>query len=330
MKRTLGGRGVNPIGLGCMNLGHAYGEPLTDDQGLRVLDRALELGYDHFDTARLYAAGRNEDLVGKALQGRRDRVFLASKMGIFNEGGKRWIDCRPETIRAELDKSLAALKVDHIDLYYMHRRDFTVPIEDSAGAMADLVKAGKIGGYGLSEMSAETLRRAHAVHPVTAMQNEFSPWARNVEIAVLDATRELGVALVAFSPVGRGALTATLRDPGTLVPTDLRRAWPRFQPEHWPHNLALIDRFAALAAEAGVSAAQLCLGWALAHGDHVHVIPGTTRIDHLEENIARPEWRPDAALTAAVDALFTPGAVSGDRYPPALQAQVETEEFPAS
>lgn len=327
MKRPLGHSTVTAVGLGCMNLGHAYGEPLTPEQSLRVLDRALELGYDHFDTARLYAGGRNEVTVGEALRGRRDRVFLASKMGIFSEGGKRWIDCRPETIRAELDKSLAALGTDHIDLYYMHRRDFTVPIEESAGAMAELVAAGKIGGYGLSEMNADTLRRAHAVHPVTAMQNEFSPWSRNVEIAVLEATRELGVALVAFSPVGRGALTGTLRDPQGLVAADIRRASPRFQPEHWPHNLALIDRFVALAEAAGVSAAQLCLGWALAHGPHVHVIPGTTRIDHLEENFARADWLPDADLVAAVDALFTPQAVSGNRYPPALQAQVETEDF---
>jgi len=327
MKRTIGGREVNAIGLGCMNLGHAYGEPLSAEAGARLLERALDLGYNHFDTARIYAGGKNEVMLGKALKGRRDQVYLASKMGIFVEGGKRWIDCRPETIRAELDKSLAGLGVDHIDLYYMHRRDFAVPIEESAGAMAELIAEGKIGGYGLSEMNAESLRRAHAVHPVTAVQNEYSPWARNVEIAVRDTARELGVALVAFSPLGRGALTGKLRDPSTLVAGDLRLSMPRFQPDNWPHNLAMVDRLAALAAEAGVSAAQLCLGWVLAQAPHIHVIPGTARIDHLEENFARADWLPDAELVAAVSALFAPGAVAGPRYSAAAQAQIETEEF---
>jgi len=327
MKRTIGGREVNAIGLGCMNLGHAYGEPLSAEAGARLLERALDLGYNHFDTARIYAGGKNEVMLGKALKGRRDQVYLASKMGIFVEGGKRWIDCRPETIRAELDKSLAGLGVDHIDLYYMHRRDFAVPIEESAGAMAELIAEGKIGGYGLSEMNAESLRRAHAVYPVTAVQNEYSPWARNVEIAVRDTARELGVALVAFSPLGRGALTGKLRDPSTLVAGDLRLSMPRFQPDNWPHNLAMVDRLAALAAEAGVSAAQLCLGWVLAQAPHIHVIPGTARIDHLEENFARADWLPDAELVAAVSALFAPGAVAGPRYSAAAQAQIETEEF---
>lgn len=327
MKRTIGGREVNAIGLGCMNVGHAYGEPLPPADGERLLDRAIGLGYDHFDTARLYGSGRVEVMLGKVLKGRRDQVYLATKMGIFVENGKRWIDCRPETIRAELDKSLTALGVDYLDLFYMHRRDFSVPIEESAGAMAELIAEGKIGGYGLSEMNAESLRRAHAVHPVTAVQNEYSPWARNVEIAVRDTARELGVALVAFSPLGRGALTARLRDPSTLVASDLRHSMPRFQPDNWPRNLALIDRLAALAAEAGVSAAQLCLGWVLAQGPHTHVIPGTARIDHLEENFARRDWLPDAELVAAVSALFAPGAVAGPRYSAAAQAQIETEEF---
>ncbi|MFC3172982.1 aldo/keto reductase [Novosphingobium bradum] len=328
MKRTLGGRSVKAIGLGCMNLSHAYGPPLPPTQGARVLDRALELGYDHFDTSRLYGGGRNEDLVGRVLKGRRDRVFLASKTGIHVADGRRWIDCSPAAIRAGLDQSLTALGVDHIDLYYLHRPDFTVPIEDSVGALADQVRAGKIGAIGLSEMNAQTLRRAHAVYPVAAMQTEYSPWTRNVEIAVLDTARELGVALVAFSPLGRGALCGTLRDPASLVAGDMRRDIPRFQPDHWPRNLVLIDRLAALAGEAGVSAAQLCLGWVLSRGDHVHAIPGTTRLDHVAENLARADWRPDADLVARVDALFDPEAISGGRYPPVLQAQVETEDFP--
>jgi aryl-alcohol dehydrogenase-like predicted oxidoreductase len=327
MKRPLGSRSTTAIGLGCMNVSHAYGPPLASEDGARLLDRALELGYDHFDTARLYGAGRNEELVGRVLKGRRERVFLASKMGIFVEDGRRWIDCRPATIHAEIDKSLKALGVDHIDLYYMHRRDFTVPIEDSAGAMAELVQAGKIGGYGLSEMSAQTLRRAHAVHPVIAMQTEYSPWSRNVEIAVLEATRELGVALVAFSPVGRGGLCGVLRDPSELVEGDLRHVMPRFHGENWTRNLALIDALGGLAAEAGVSAAQLCIGWVLSRGDHVHAIPGTSNLAHVAENFARPDWLPDAALVARVDALFAPDAVAGGRYPAFLQEQIETEEF---
>jgi aryl-alcohol dehydrogenase-like predicted oxidoreductase len=327
MQRTLAGRRVGAIGLGCMNVSHAYGPPLDPAEGRRVLDRALELGYDHFDTARLYGMGRNEVLVGEALKGRRDKVFLASKMGIFVEGKERWIDCRPETIHREIDKSLKALGTDFIDLYYMHRPDFTVPIEESAGAMAELVAAGKIGGYGLSEMNAETLRRAHAVHPVAAMQSEYSPWTRNVEIALLETTRELGVTLVAFSPVGRGALCGLLRDTTTLVQGDIRVAMPRFRPENWPHNLALIDRFGQLAAQAGVTPAQLCLGWVLSRGEHVVAIPGTSQLDHLAENIARADWLPDPALTAAVDALFTPGAAAGGRYSRGLQEQVSTEDF---
>jgi len=327
MKRMLGGHAVTGVGLGCMNVSHAYGAPLPPEAGARILDRALELGYDHFDTARIYGAGRNEQLVGQVLKGRRNRVHLASKTGIFAEAGKRWIDCRPATIRAALEQSLTALGIDHIDLYYLHRPDFTVPVEESVGALADLVAEGKIGGIGLSEMSAETLRRAHAVHPITAMQTEYSPWTRNVELAVLEATRELGVALVAFSPLSRGALCGLLRDPATLVDGDIRRGMPRFSPEHWPANRVLIDRLGELAASAGVAPATLCLGWVLARADHVIAIPGTTRPEHLAQNLAAADWVPDPALLAAVDALFPARAASGGRYAEAMQRQVGTEEF---
>jgi aryl-alcohol dehydrogenase-like predicted oxidoreductase len=327
MKRILAGRPVNPVGLGCMGLSHAYGAPLPEDRGEEVLLRALDLGYDHFDTARIYGLGRNERLVGRVLGARRSEFLLASKMGIIVDDGPRRIDCKPETVRRECEKSLKALGTDHIDLYYLHRPDFAVPIEDSVGAMADLVAEGKIGAIGLSEMSAATLRRAAAVHPIAAMQTEYSPWTRNVEIAVLETARALGVALVAFSPVGRGALCGTLRDIASLDERDLRRPMPRFVGENWQANLKLIDAFVALASEAGVSPAQLSLGWVLARGEHVHAIPGTTNLDHLAENIARQGWRPDAALMARVDALFRPEAVAGNRYPDVLRAQVETEEF---
>ncbi len=293
-----------------MSLSHAYGVPPPESDGIVLLNRALDLGYDHLDTARIYGVGRNEALIGKALATRRDEFLLASKMGIIVDDGGRRIDCRPDTILRECDKSLAALGVDHIDLYYMHRPDFSVPIEDSMGAMAQLVAAGKIGAVGLSEMSAETLRRAHAV-----------------EIAVLDTAEELGTALVAFSPVGRGALCGLVRDPATLPESDLRRSMPRFLEDNWAQNLQLIDAFGDLARGAGVTPAQLALGWVLSRAPHVHTIPGTARIDHLEENIARADWMPDAALIAAVDALMPPGAAAGSRYRSSMQKQVGTEEY---
>ncbi|MES2492396.1 MAG: aldo/keto reductase [Pseudomonadota bacterium] len=327
MKRTLAARQLTPIGLGCMNLSHGYGVPPPPAVGARLLHRALDLGYDHLDTARLYGGGANETLIGETLKGRRREFFLASKCGIVADGDKRRTDCRPETILAQLETSLRTLQTDHIDLYYMHRRDFAVPIEDSVGALVDAVAAGKIGGIGLSEMSAATLRRAHAVHPIAAMQMEYSAWSRNVEISVLEATRELGVALVAFSPLGRGALCGTLRDPAALPDDDMRRSMPRFDADHWPANLALIDRFAEIAAREGVSAAQLSLGWVLARGDHVHVIPGTTSEAHLAENIARAGWLPGAALVAEVDALINQHTVAGPRYPESMQRSIETEEF---
>lgn len=230
-RRPINGRETNPIGLGCMSLSWAYGGRPSDEDGIRLLQHAVDIGYDHFDTARLYGLGHNETQVGIALKGRRDKVFLASKMGIFASGDKRGIDCHPDTIRSELEVSLRLLQTDHIDLYYMHRRDFTVPIEDSVGAMADLVKEGKIGGIGLSEMSADTLRKAAAVHPIAAMQTEYSPWTRQAEIAVLEACRELGTTFVAFSPVARGVLADGVHDPAALEEKDIRRAMPRFMGE---------------------------------------------------------------------------------------------------
>ncbi len=210
--RSINGHATNPIGLGCMSLSWAYGPRPTDAEAIALLHRAIELGYDHFDTARLYGQGHNETLVGEALKGRRDKVFLASKMGIFLSGERRGVDCKPATIREQIEVSLRLLQTDHIDLYYMHRRDFTVPIEESVGAMADLIAEGKMGAIGLSEMSADTLRRAAAVHPIAAMQTEYSPWTRQADIAVIDACRELGTTFVAFSPVARGALANGVDD----------------------------------------------------------------------------------------------------------------------
>jgi aryl-alcohol dehydrogenase-like predicted oxidoreductase len=329
MTRTIAAKPVNPIGLGCMNLSWAYGRPPSVEDGAKLLHRALDLGYDHLDTARIYGLGKNETLIGETLKGRRGEFFLASKTGIIVDGDKRRIDCHPDTIRAACEESLRLLQTDHIDLYYLHRRDFTVPIEDSIGALAELVAAGKIGAIGLSEMSADTLRKASAVHPIAAMQTEYSPWTRQVEIAVLAATAELGTALVAFSPVGRGALANGVHDIAALEETDLRRNMPRFSPENWPHNAALIGRYNALAAAAGVTPAQLSLGWVLAQGDHVHVIPGSANIAHVEENMTRYDWRPDAATMAKVDALITNDTVAGPRYPAAMQRTIDTEDYAA-
>ncbi|MDE2403584.1 MAG: aldo/keto reductase [Sphingomonadales bacterium] len=330
MTRLLAGRSLNPIGLGCMGLTHGYGVPPTAAEAAEVLRKALDLGYDHLDTARLYGEGRNEELIGRVLKGYRRDFFLASKLGIVIDGPKRRTDCRPETIRAQVEESLRLLQTDHIDLYYLHRRDFAVPIEDSVGAMAELVQAGKIGAIGLSEMSAETLRKAHATHPIAAMQTEYSPWTRNVEIAVLEATRALGVALVAFSPLARGVLAGGMRAPETLLPDDIRYTHPRFQPDNWPTNRALAEAFDAIAAEQGVTPAQLSLGWVLSRGEHVHAIPGTTRLDHLAENAARADWRPSPEAVACIDALINQDTVAGHRYAAAMRRTIDTEDFPES
>jgi len=301
--------------------------PRTEDAA-KVLNRALDLGYNHLDTARLYGAGRNEELLGAALAGRRGEFFLASKTGIIIDGPKRHTDCRPETLFREVEISLKALRTDHIDLYYLHRRDFKVPIEDSIGALAELVRQGKIGAIGVSETGAEAIRRGHGVHPIAAVQTEYSLWTRNVEIAVLDTCRELGIALVAFSPLARGVLADGLRDRETLLEGDIRYPQPRFNAENWPHNLTLADAFNAIAAREGVTPAQLSLAWVLSRGDHVHAIPGTTRMDHLAENVARIEWRPDDAVLAECDALINRRTVAGPRYAAPMQKTIDTEEFP--
>lgn len=325
--RNLGDHSVNPVGLGCMSLSWAYGVPPGEDDAIHLLNRALDLGYDHLDTANIYGLGHNETLLGKALRGRRNEIFLASKMGIVVDGPRRGIDCSPAAIRRNIDESLARLQTDRIDLYYMHRPDRTVPIEDSMGAMAELVAAGKIRHVGLSEMSADTLRRAHAVHPVAAMQTEYSPWTRNPEIAVLDACRELGVTFVAFSPVARGALAGGVHSIKDLVENDLRRSMPRFQGENWVRNRALIEAFETLATAAGVTPAQLSLAWVLSRGEHVVAIPGTASVAHLEENVARWNWALPAELGVRIDALINQHTVAGPRYGPAIQASVGTEEF---
>lgn len=326
-QRAINGRMINPIGLGCMSLSWAYGTPPTDEDGAKLLHRSLDLGYDHLDTARIYGVGHNETLIGKTLKENRSKFFLASKTGIIVEGKARRIDCRSESIRTACEESLRLLQTDHIDLYYLHRRDFNTPIEDSVGALADLVKAGKIGSIGLSEMSADTLRKASAVHPIAAMQTEYSLQTRNPELGVLAACKELGTTFVAFSPLGRGSLSGLLRDPSALPDGDIRRNWPRFVGQNWETNLAQIDTFGEIARDAGVTPAQLALGWVLSKGDHVVAIPGTASIPHLEENGARWDYAPPHDVIAKVDALINETTVAGARYPEAMQRTIDTEAF---
>ena len=325
--RNINGRAVNPVGLGCMSLSWAYGTPPTDAEGEALLGRALDLGYNHLDTANIYGLGHSETRIGNALKGRRKQFFLATKMGIVVKGSARGVDCSPEAIRRCVDESLTRLQTDHIDLYYMHRRDFAVPIEESMGAMQDLIAAGKIGAIGLSEMSAETLRRAHAVHPVAAIQTEYSLWTRNPEIAVLEACRDLGTTFVAFSPLGRGGLGHVLRDIDTLPPKDFRRNMPRFMGENWTHNLALIDQLGAIAAREGVTTAQLSLAWVLSRGEHIVTIPGSANEAHVAENIARWDWDIPAAVAAEVNALINQNTVRGHRYGEATRATIDTEDY---
>ena len=326
-KRKLGPFALGPIGLGCMSLSYAYGTPPDPAHSARLLNHALDIGYDFMDTAALYGFGANESLIGEAIGGRRGEYVLASKCGMTGVDGRRVLDGRPETLLRTLDESLARLGTDVIDLYYLHRWDKRVPIEESVGALGRMVESGKVRAIGLSEVSAATLRKAHAVHPIAAVQNEYSPWSRNVELGLLETTRELGIALVAFSPTARGFLAGRVRADEDLEEGDLRRTMPRFQGDNLTRNLALYDRFSALAEEAGCTPAQLSLAWLLTRGDHIVPIPGTTSIRHLEENLAAGDFGLAPDVVAEIDTLLEPGAVAGARYPEAAQADVDTEEF---
>ncbi|HHU37778.1 MAG TPA: aldo/keto reductase [Propionibacterium sp.] len=315
------------IGLGCMSLSHAYGVPPSPEEGLDMLRAALDAGVTHLDTATLYGGGRNEELVGKALAGRRDDVVLASKGGMAPVNGAKTIDGRPETLRAQVDASLQRLGVDHIDLYYLHRWDKKVPVAESVGALAEAVDAGKIGAIGLSEVSVVRLEEALEAAPIAAVQNEYSLWSRNAELGMLEATREAGVALVAFSPIARGFLAADGLDPDELPEKDIRRAMPRFQPEHWPTNAALLPDWTALAEEAGCTPAQLALAWVLSRGPHVTAIPGTTSIDHLRDNLAAADLALDPALLERAGDLVNQLTVSGSRYNAGQSVEVDAETF---
>ena len=330
-QRRLGPYTVSAIGLGCMNLSHAYGAPPAPELGEALIHRALDLGVTMFDTAALYGFGTNELLVGKALKGHRNQITLCSKGGMagvsFPDGVKRVIDGRPETLRKNCEDSLARLGTDVIDLYYLHRWDKQVPIEDSVGALSDLVRAGKIREIGLSEVSASTLRKAHAVHPIAAVQTEYSLWTRNPEIAVLKACEELGATFVAFSPVARGFLCGDLRDVSTLAANDIRRAMPRFAADTYVVNLPLLDAYQAIAREVGCTPAQLALAWLLHKDNKLIPIPGTQNIHHLEDNMAAAEVALSADQMQRLEALINQQTVKGPRYNALNSTEVDTEEF---
>ncbi|WP_066272172.1 aldo/keto reductase [Hydrogenophaga palleronii] len=331
-QRQLGSFSVSAIGLGCMNICHAYGAPVSREQAERVLLTALDRGVTHFDTAALYGFGVSETLVGEVLGKHRNQFTLASKCGMqgVDVGGDgklvRVIDGRPATLRATCEAALKRLKTDVIDLYYLHRWDKQVPIEDSVGALSDLVRAGKIQSIGLSEVSADTLRKAHAVHPIAALQTEYSLWSRNAEIAVLKACRELGVSFVAFSPVARGFLCGEI-DIGAFDAKDIRRAMPRFTPENYAANLKLLAPFQAIAREVGCTPAQLAIAWLLHQGQDILPIPGTANPAHVRDNVGAADVRLDAATLGQLDALINQRTVSGNRYNEQANREVDTEAY---
>jgi aryl-alcohol dehydrogenase-like predicted oxidoreductase len=329
--RTMASRQVPAIGLGCMNLSHAYGKPPTPEQGRALLHAALDAGVTLFDTAALYGFGANESLLGPVLKSHRPHILLCSKGGMagvqFPDGVKRVIDGRPKAVRQNCEDSLKRLGTDHIDLYYLHRWDKKIPIEDSVGAMSRLVEQGKVRTLGLSEVSAVTLRKAHAVHPITAVQTEYSLWTRNPEIAVLAACRELGVTFVPFSPVARGFLCDAVHDVTAFDAKDIRRGMPRFDPANHARNLALLPGYKAIAQEAGCTPAQLALAWLLHQGPDLIPIPGTTSEAHLRENMGALDVRLDAALLARLDAHINQRTVAGNRYGAQARVEVDTEEF---
>ncbi|MDP5029472.1 MAG: aldo/keto reductase [Paraglaciecola sp.] len=326
-QRAIAGQWVSEIGLGCMNLSHAYGHPLTESEAAKVVNEALDIGVTHFDTAALYGFGQNELLLGKLLKAQRHNLFLASKCGMTGVDGKRVIDGRPATLRLTIEQALTSLQTDVLDLYYLHRWDKEVPIEDSVGELSNMVAEGKIKAIGLCEVSSATLRKAHAVHPIAALQTEYSLWTRNAEISVLETCKQLGTAFVAFSPLARGFLSGQVKDKNDLVDGDIRKGMPRFQAEHMQKNLPLLTELNMLSDELHCSMPQLALAWLLGQGEHIHPIPGTTNVGHLRDNIGASKVTLKQVHIEKLNQLFAPECISGPRYPAATQLEIDTEEF---